>query len=173
MRPRRLIARSLQRRPRTPPARGSTAFSSPPPSYRSRSSNAPAAGFAGFPPPRHIFPVAELIAGIVADPQFGPLLLVGLGGIFVEALADFALRMPTIDFDDAVDMLSELRGKAVLEGAGGMPRADLHAAAACLVRMGGLAVELGSRLAAVDVNPLFVLADGDGVLAGDALVVLK
>jgi acyl-CoA synthetase (NDP forming) len=122
---------------------------------------------------RHIFPVAELIAGIVADPQFGPLLLVGLGGIFVEVLDDFALRMLPIDFDDAVDMLSELRGKAVLEGARGTPRADLHAAAACLVRMGQLAIELGGRLGAVEVNPLFVLADGDGVLAGDALVVLK
>jgi hypothetical protein len=54
-----------------------------------------------------------------------------------------------------------------------MPRADLHAAAACLVRLGRVAVELGDRLAAIDVNPLFVLADGEGVLAGDALVILK
>jgi acetate---CoA ligase (ADP-forming) len=135
--------------------------------------NAPGARVDGVLVTRHIFPIAELIAGVVADPQFGPLLLVGLGGIFVEVLDDFALRLLPIDFDDAVDMLSELRGKAVLEGARGTPRADLHAAAACLVRMGGLAVELGSRLAAVDVNPLFVLADGEGVLAGDALVVLK
>jgi acetate---CoA ligase (ADP-forming) len=135
--------------------------------------NAPGARVDGVLVTRHIFPVAELIAGVVADPQFGPLLLVGLGGIFVEVLDDFALRLLPIDFDDAVDMLSELRGKAVLEGARGTPRADLHAAAACLVRMGRLAVELGDRLAAVDVNPLFVLADGEGVLAGDALVVLK
>ena len=122
---------------------------------------------------RQIFPVAELIAGIVNDPQFGPVLLVGLGGIFVEILDDFSLRMPPIDFDDGVDMLSELRGKAVLEGARGLPRGDLHAAAACLVRLGRLAVELAGRLEAVDVNPLFVLPDGDGVLAGDALVVLR
>jgi acyl-CoA synthetase (NDP forming) len=135
--------------------------------------SAPGARVDGVLVTRHIFPVAELIAGIVADPQFGPLLLVGLGGIFVEVLDDFALRMLPIDFDDAVDMLSELRGKAVLEGARGTPRADLHAAAACLVRMGQLAIELGGRLGAVEVNPLFVLADGDGVLAGDALVVLK
>ena len=122
---------------------------------------------------RQIFPVAELIAGIVEDPQFGPLLLVGLGGIFVDILDDFSLRMPPIDFDDAVDMLSELRGKAVLEGARGLPRGDLHAAAACLVRLGRLAAELAGRLEAVDVNPLFVLPDGDGVLAGDALVILR
>jgi acetate---CoA ligase (ADP-forming) len=135
--------------------------------------NAPGARIDGVLVTRHIFPVAELIAGIVADPQFGPLLLVGLGGIFVEVLDDFALRMPPIDFDDAVDMLSELRGRAVLAGARGMPRADLHAAAACLVRLGALAVELGDRLVAVDINPLFVLAEGEGVLAGDALVVLR
>jgi len=135
--------------------------------------NAPAARVDGVLVTRQIFPVAELIAGVVADPQFGPLLLVGLGGIFVEVLDDFALRMPPIDFDDAVDMLSELRGKAILEGARGRPRADLHAAAACLVRLGRIAVELGDRLAAIDVNPLFVLVDGEGVLAGDALVILK
>jgi acyl-CoA synthetase (NDP forming) len=135
--------------------------------------NAPQARVDGVLVTRQIFPVAELIAGAVADPQFGPLLLVGLGGIFVEVLDDFALRMPPIDFDDAVDMLSELRGKAVLEGVRGTPRADLHAAAACIVRLGRVAVELGDRLAAIDVNPLFVLADGEGVLAGDALVVLK
>jgi acetate---CoA ligase (ADP-forming) len=136
-------------------------------------SNAPDARIDGVLVTRQTFPVAELIAGIVVDPQFGPLLLVGLGGIFTEVLDDVALRMPPIDFDDAVDMLSELRGKAVLEGVRGMPRADLHAAAACLVRLGRMAFELGDRLAAVDVNPLFVLAEGEGVLAGDALVVLK
>ena len=119
-----------------------------------------------------VFPVAELIAGIVADPHFGPMLLVGLGGILVEVLNDFSLRMPPIDFDDAVDMLSELRGRAVLAGVRGAPRGDVHAAAACLVRLGRMAVALGDRLQAVDVNPLFVLPDGEGVLAGDALVVL-
>jgi acetate---CoA ligase (ADP-forming) len=135
--------------------------------------NAPEARVDGVLITRHIFPVAELIAGIVNDAQFGPLLLIGLGGIFVEVHEDFALRMPPIDFDDAVDMLSELRGRAVLEGARGTPRADLHATAACLVRLGRAAVELGDRVVALDINPLFVLADGEGVLAGDALVVLR
>lgn len=135
--------------------------------------NAPGARIDGVLVNRQIFPVAELIAGIAVDPQFGPLLLVGLGGIFAEVLDDVALRMPPVDFDDAVDMLSELRGKAILEGVRGMPRADLHAAAACLVRLSRMATELGDRIAAVDINPLFVLADGEGVLAGDALVVLR
>jgi len=133
----------------------------------------PDARIEGMSVARQVFPVAELMAGTVTDPQFGPLLLVGLGGIFVEVLDDFSMRMAPVDFDDAVDMLSELRGKAVLEGARGNPRADLHAAAACLVRLSRLAASHRDRIEAIDVNPLFVLADGEGVLAGDALVVLK
>ncbi|HVD02189.1 MAG TPA: acetate--CoA ligase family protein [Candidatus Dormibacteraeota bacterium] len=135
--------------------------------------NVPGARVDGVLVVHQVFPVAELIAGIATDPQFGPMLLVGLGGIFVEVLDDFALRMPPIDFDDAVDMLSELRGKAVLEGARGAPRGDIHAAAVTLVRLGRLAFEHPERIEAVDVNPLFVLPDGEGVLAGDALVVLR
>src|SRR5207302_3575914 len=96
-----------------------------------------------------VFPVAELIAGTVNDSQFGPMLLVGLGGIFVEVLEDFSMRMAPVDFDDAVGMLNELRGKAVLEGARGMPRADLHAAAACLVRLSRLAAGQRDRIEAI------------------------
>jgi acyl-CoA synthetase (NDP forming) len=135
--------------------------------------NAPGARIDGVLVNRQVFPVAELIAGIATDPHFGPMLLVGLGGIFVEVLSDFALRMPPIDFDDAVDMLSELRGRAVLEGARGAPRGDVHAAAVALVRLGRMAVEHRDRVEAIDLNPLFVLPDGEGVLAGDALVILR
>jgi acetate---CoA ligase (ADP-forming) len=135
--------------------------------------NAPGARLDGVVVVPQVFPVAELIAGFTTDPRFGPMLLVGLGGVLAEVLGDFSLRMPPIDFDDAVDMLSELRGRAVLGGVRGMPRGDLHAAAACLVRLGRMAVRLADRLEAVEVNPLFVLPDGEGVLAGDALVVLR
>ena len=134
--------------------------------------NLPEARIEGVSVVRQVFPVAELIAGIATDSQFGPMLLVGLGGIFVEVLDDVALRMPPIDFDDAVDMLTELRGRAILEGARA-PRADVHAAAVSLVRLGQLAVAHREQIEAVDVNPLFVLPDGEGVLAGDALVVLR
>ncbi|MDQ6691559.1 MAG: acetate--CoA ligase family protein [Candidatus Dormibacteraeota bacterium] len=119
---------------------------------------------------RQVFPVAELVAGIVRDPQFGPMILVGLGGVLVEVFGDVALRRAPIDFDEAVAMLGELRGRAVLEGVRGTQRGDLHAAASCLVRLGQMAAELDT-LQVVDVNPLFVLPDGEGVIAGDALVV--
>lgn len=133
----------------------------------------PGARLSGVLVARQVFPAAELLAGIVSDAVFGPVLMVGIGGIFVEVLDDVAIRLPPIDFDEAVGMLRSLRGYALLEGPRGMPRADLHAAAACLVRLSRMAVELGDVLEAVDVNPLFVLADGDGALTGDALVILK
>ncbi len=121
---------------------------------------------------RQLFPVAELVAGIFRDPQFGPILLVGLGGTLVEVFQDVVLRRPPIDFDDAVGMLGELRGRAVLEGVRGTPRGDLHAAASSLVRLGHMAVEL-EEISEADINPLFVLPDGEGVMAGDALIVLR
>ena len=122
---------------------------------------------------RQLFPVAELIAGVSRDPQFGPIVLVGMGGVFAEVLDDIALRMPPIDFDEAVEMLARLRGHGLLEGVRGLPRADVHAAAATLVRLGRLAVELTDSIDAVDINPLLVLPDGEGAVAGDALVVLR
>lgn len=122
---------------------------------------------------RQVFPAAELLLGIVSDPVFGPVLMAGMGGIFVEVLDDVAIRLPPVDFDEAVGMLGSLRGHSLLEGPRGLPRADLHAAAACLVRLSRMAVELGEELEAVDVNPLFVLPDGEGAVAGDALVILK
>ncbi len=118
-----------------------------------------------------VAPVAELIAGVNRDPQFGPVVVVGLGGIFAETLGDVSLRLPPIDERMALEMLSELRGAAVLKGARGRPAADLDALAAVLVALGELALDLGERLLAVDVNPLFALEQG--ALAGDALVILS
>jgi succinyl-CoA synthetase beta subunit len=70
-------------------------------------------------------------------------------------------------------MLAELRGRSLLEGARGLPRADIHAAATAIVRLGRMGVELAGEVEAVDINPLFVLPDGEGAVAGDALVVLR
>ncbi len=121
---------------------------------------------------RQVEPVAELVAGIFRDPQFGPVLVAGLGGVFVEVLQDASLRLPPIAHSDALGMLGELRGVAVLEGARGRPAADLDAVAEVLVALGELALDFGDRLLALDVNPLLVLAAGEGALAADALLVL-
>ena len=74
---------------------------------------------------------------------------------------------------EAHAVIGELRGKAILSGVRGRPPADVDALAATLVRLGNLSIELADRLVEVDVNPLFVLPDGRGVKAADALVVVR
>lgn len=121
---------------------------------------------------QQVAPVVELIAGITRDEQFGPVVLVGLGGIFVEAMKNTSLRLPPLDADEVREMLSELRAEALFAGMRGRPRADTEAVVDAVVRLGRLAVEMQDCLAALDVNPLFVLPAGQGVLVGDALAVL-
>lgn len=122
---------------------------------------------------RQVAPVAELIAGVNVDEQFGPVVAVGAGGIFAEVLADVALRLPPLDEEEALAMLEELRCAPLLHGARGRPRADLRAIAQVLVRLGDLALGLSPRLRALDVNPLLALPEGEGALAADALLVLE
>jgi acetate---CoA ligase (ADP-forming) len=119
---------------------------------------------------RQVEPVAELIAGISSDPQFGNMVLVGMGGIFAESLRDVSMRMPPIDQQMAAEMLEELRGVDVLHGARGRPQADLAALVKVLVALGDIAIDLGERLVELDINPLFALPAG--ALAGDALLVV-
>lgn len=117
---------------------------------------------------RQVEPVAELLAGVTLDAVFGPVVVVGLGGIFTEVLDDVAMRLPPLDQSEALSMLDELRGAPLLRAARGRPPADLPAIADVLVRLGDLALGAGPRLRAIDVNPLFALESG--ALAGDALV---
>ncbi len=112
----------------------------------------------------------EMLAGIQRDPQYGPGVLVGFGGIYTEVLQDSALRLAPIDEEEAQAMLRELRGWPLLAGARGRPPADVAALGRALVALSDLAVGLGPRLLALDVNPLLVRPAGQGVLALDALV---
>jgi acetate---CoA ligase (ADP-forming) len=116
-------------------------------------------------------PVAELLAGISSDPQFGNVVLVGMGGTFTESLRDVSMRVPPIDAQMGAEMLEELRGVAVLRGARGRPQADRAALVKVLVALGDIALDLGERLVELDINPLFALPVG--ALAGDALLVLQ
>lgn len=122
---------------------------------------------------QQVTPVAELIAGIAVDPQFGPVVLAGIGGIFVEVLRDSRLRLPPLTRQEGGELLAGLRGFALLTGARGRPAADLDAAADALVALGEIALDLGPRLVALEVNPLMVLPAGEGVFAGDALLMLS
>lgn len=111
----------------------------------------------------------ELLVGIARDPQWGLVCAVGLGGFWVEALADTALTLLPATREDIVAALRRLRGVKMLQGYRGLPAADLSAVADVVVRIGEAAMALGDDLAALEVNPLFV--SGSHVEALDALAV--
>ena len=111
----------------------------------------------------------ELIAGIHRDRDFGLCVMVGIGGVLAEALADVVFRLVPIDETDAGEMLDELRGQALLGSVRGEPSLDRSSAIRMLVGLSALA-EARADLIAVDVNPLVIF---DGVpVAVDALVEL-
>ena len=112
----------------------------------------------------------EMILGIKRDPLFGPVVLCGLGGVLVEVLQDVAIGIPPLSRQQAKDMIQRLRGAAILGGVRGKPPADIDALCDAIVGLANLAVSLGDQLNGVDINPLIVLAKGQGVVAVDALV---
>jgi len=118
-------------------------------------------------------PGQELVIGGVKDPQFGPLVMVGLGGIFVEVLKDVAFRICPLEPIDAYEMLDELRGKALLEGARGQAPVSKAAIVDVLMKVGGpdgLLLSLADAFAEVDINP--VIATATTAVAVDARFIL-
>jgi acyl-CoA synthetase (NDP forming) len=115
-------------------------------------------------------PGIELILGLRRDPQFGPAVLVGIGGILTEVLDDVAIRLAPLDATTADAMLDELRGARLLRGVRGRPAVDRDALVAMLIALGRLGVERSDVLE-VDMNP--VVASASGAIAVDALVVLE
>jgi acetyltransferase len=115
----------------------------------------------------------EVIVGVSSDPQLGPVLLFGSGGVMVEVYNDVALRRCPITPSEAQAMIAEVKGARLLHGFRGRPAADTEALADTLVRVSHLAMHLEGHLAELDINPLMVLPSGQGVKAVDALVVLR
>jgi acyl-CoA synthetase (NDP forming) len=113
----------------------------------------------------------EILLGMTKDSQFGPVVAVGLGGIFVEILEDVHLLIPPVSETDARRAVQQLRGIQVLHGARGRPPADIEALVDTLVRFSRLCLDLQDSVDEIDVNPLIVLAKG--VRAVDALIVPK
>jgi acyl-CoA synthetase (NDP forming) len=111
----------------------------------------------------------EVAIGIAPDPDLGPLIVVGAGGVLVESLADRAVALPPVDERTARQMIGELRVHKLLSGVRGAPPADLAAVARAVASVSDLAVDLGDRLLALDVNPL--ICAPDGAVAVDALAV--
>jgi acetyltransferase len=98
---------------------------------------------------------------------------VGLGGVFTELLGDVSHRFAPVSLDDAREMIEELKGVRLLQGFRGAPRADIGALANALTRLSWLIVDHQDRIAEIDVNPLFVREEGKGVVAADALAILR
>ena len=114
----------------------------------------------------------EVIIGMNRDPQFGPLLMFGLGGVYVEALKDVTFRVAPIDRREAREMLTEIRAYNLLRGVRGEKPADLDAVADTLVRVSQLVTDF-PEIVELDINPLLVFAAGQGVLGLDMRLALK
>ena len=115
----------------------------------------------------------EVIIGVSRDPQLGPVLLFGSGGVMVEVYNDVALRRCPITRAEAEAMIAEVKGARLLRGFRGRPATDLAALADTFVRVSHFAMHLEGHLAELDINPLMVLPRGQGVKAVDALVVFR
>ncbi len=114
----------------------------------------------------------EMIAGLVIDPQFGPFVLLGTGGVLAELHDDVVLRPAPVDEAEVASMLSELRGRKLLDGFRGAPAADVDALAAAVAALSRLGADHASELAELDLNPILVRPRGAGAVVADALVVL-
>jgi len=113
----------------------------------------------------------ELIVGVVRDPQWGPVLAVGLGGVWVHVADDTSLRLLPVGEDDVREMLGELRGHALLHGARGSQAADVDRLVQTIVAFAQLAERLGPQLDSIEINPLRV--EGATAEALDAAVVWR
>jgi acyl-CoA synthetase (NDP forming) len=110
----------------------------------------------------------DVIVGARRDPVFGPVVMFGLGGIFVEVLADVALRLAPVDRTAAVEMIRSTRGYVVLAGVRGLPRADVDSLAEVVTAVSRF-VSSNRQVESVEINPLRVFESG--VLALDAVIV--
>jgi acetyltransferase len=114
----------------------------------------------------------EVIVGMRRDPNFGPLMMFGLGGIYVELFGDVSFRVAPLSREDAADMIRNTRAGRLLTGFRGMPEADVEAVVDTILRLSQLAQDF-PQIAEIEINPLLVLPKGKGVLALDGRVILQ
>jgi acetyl coenzyme A synthetase (ADP forming)-like protein len=113
----------------------------------------------------------ELIVGMRRDPNFGPMLMFGLGGIYVELFADVAFRIAPVSREEALAMIHETKAGKLLSGFRGQKPADVEAVIDCIQRLGQLALDF-PEISEIEINPLMVYEAGQGVLALDCRAVL-
>ena len=113
----------------------------------------------------------EMILGVSRDPVFGPMLMVGLGGIHVEVLKDVAFAPVPLGTEEALTLIGELKGAALLDGVRGAEPADKAALAELMVALSRFAADHAEQIAEIDLNPVIVHAQGRGLSVVDALIV--
>jgi acetyltransferase len=113
----------------------------------------------------------EMIIGVNNDPQFGPIILCGMGGVFVEVFKDISLYPAPVNRDEALEMIRALKGFKLLDGCRGSDPCDIEALAGLIVRISDYAVEHTDSLAELDINPVFVYPRGRGAAIADMLLV--
>lgn len=114
----------------------------------------------------------EVLVGMNRDPQFGPLITFGLGGIYVETLKDVTFRVAPLSKEEARDMMNEIRAHALLDGVRGMPPADKEAIVDTLLRIGQLVLDF-PEIVELDINPLMVYEENQGAIAIDMRLIMK
>jgi acetyl-CoA synthetase (ADP-forming) len=112
----------------------------------------------------------EFIIGTTEDPQFGQMIMFGVGGIFVEVYKDVSFRLIPITNGDAFDMLNEIKGKALLNGVRGLPEADSKELVNILMKVSDL-IDKNPEISEMDINPLIVT--NTGAIAADARIILR
>lgn len=115
----------------------------------------------------------ETILGIHRDPVFGPVVMLGLGGVLVEVLNDVSFRVAPFDEREAMRMVMELKGHTLLHGVRGRGPYDLPALCSALVRLSHFAALHADEIESVDINPFLVLPEGRGAIALDALIITR
>src|SRR5699024_1081893 len=109
----------------------------------------------------------EVICGVSNDPIFGPVLMFGLGGVFVEVFKDISLRIAPLSYQEALDMIQETKGYEILKGTRGKASVDIDV----LMKLSNLAHDYSSQIQELDINPLIVYENG--AIAADAMISLK
>jgi acetate---CoA ligase (ADP-forming) len=117
-------------------------------------------------------PGVEVIVGMRRDPYFGPLIMFGLGGIYVELFGDVSFRVAPVSREQALEMILSTHAGRLLTGFRGQPKADLHAVVECILRLSQLSLDF-PEIEEVEVNPLVVYPEGQGGLALDGRIILK
>ncbi|MFW9969773.1 MAG: acetate--CoA ligase family protein [Candidatus Odinarchaeota archaeon] len=115
-------------------------------------------------------PITELIIGMTTDPQFGPALMFGIGGVLVELLEDVSFRIAPITEYDANEMIHEIKGFPILDGYRGKPKADIKAIIQVLMKISDL-VTKHEEIHEMDLNPVFIYEKG--LICVDARIILK